>query len=73
VLSWIFIHGTNIVDRSLKVLFFGIFCYFSVFFSLAPPEKFSADALVQLCFIVYSKRTIDYREGHNYERLFVKI
>jgi len=23
---WIFKHGTNIVDRGLKVLFFGIFC-----------------------------------------------
>jgi len=32
--------------RSLIVLFFGIFCYFSVFFSVAPPSgKFSADAL----------------------------
>jgi len=29
-LPWIFIHGTNIVDRGLKVLF-------SVFFSLPPP------------------------------------
>jgi len=48
---WIFIHGTNIVDRGLKVLFFGVFCYFSVatspgrglivlffgLFSVAPP------------------------------------
>jgi len=24
-LSWIFIHGTNIVDRGSKVLFFGLF------------------------------------------------
>jgi len=46
---WIFKHGTNIVDRGLKVLFFGLFCYFSVFFfSLPPPWKFfSADALSQ--------------------------
>jgi len=50
---WIFKHGTNIVDRGLKVLFFGFFfvifqpfAIFSVFFPLAPPGKFSADALV---------------------------
>jgi len=30
-------HGTNIVDRGLKVLFFSLFCYFSVFFPLPPP------------------------------------
>jgi len=46
VAPWIFKHGTNIVDRVLKVLFFGLFCYFSVFFSLPPSGKFSADALV---------------------------
>jgi len=40
---WIFMHGTNILDRGLKVLFFGVFCYFSVFllffdlFSVVPP------------------------------------
>jgi len=34
---WIFKHGTNIVDRSLKMLFFGLFCYFSVSLSVAPP------------------------------------
>jgi len=33
------------IDRGLKVLFFGLFCYFLVFFSVAPPKKFSADAL----------------------------
>jgi len=33
----IFIHGTNIVERGLKVLFSVFFCYFSVFFSVAPP------------------------------------
>jgi len=43
---WIFIHGTNIAGRGLKVLFFGLFCYFSVFFSVALPSgNFSADAL----------------------------
>jgi len=29
--QWIFIHGTDIVDRGLKVLFFGLF-------SVAPPS-----------------------------------
>jgi len=33
---WIFKHGTNIVDRGLNVLFFGLFCYFSDVFPLAP-------------------------------------
>jgi len=37
--SWIFKHGTNIVDRGLKVLFSGLFCYFSVFFSIDPPGR----------------------------------
>jgi len=52
-----FIHGSNIVDRGLKVLFFDLFCYFSVLFfvglplwkrlnSAIFPGKFSADALV---------------------------
>jgi len=27
-LPWIFKHSTNVVDRGLKVLFFGLFCYF---------------------------------------------
>jgi len=34
---WIFKHGTNIVIRGLKMLFFGLFCYFSVFFFVTPP------------------------------------
>jgi len=38
-LSWIFIHGTDIVDSGLKVLFFGLFCYFSLFFSVAPLRR----------------------------------
>jgi len=33
---WIFIHGTNIVDRGLKVLFFGVFLLFFGLFSVAP-------------------------------------
>jgi len=32
---WIFMHGTNLVDRGLKGLFFGLFWYFPVFFPLA--------------------------------------
>jgi len=37
---WIFMHGTDIIDRGLIVLFFCLFCYFSVFFPLAPQETF---------------------------------
>jgi len=45
-LPWIFILGTNTVDRGLKVIFFAVFYYFSVFFRCPlPPGKFSADAL----------------------------
>jgi len=33
----IFKHGTNIVNRGLKVLFSAFFCYFTVIFSVAPP------------------------------------
>jgi len=34
-----FIHGTDIEDRGLVVLFFVLFLLFSVFFTLAPLEK----------------------------------
>jgi len=30
-------HGTNIADRGLKVVFFGVFCYFLDFFPLPLP------------------------------------
>jgi len=40
--------GTNIVDRGLKVLFFGLFCYFSVFFPLVSLENFLPTPLI-LC------------------------
>jgi len=33
---WIFIHGTDIVDRGLKTLFFGLFLLFFVFFCCSP-------------------------------------
>jgi len=45
-----FIHGTDIVDKGLIILFFGIFAIFGSFASVAPPhpESFSADALVHI-------------------------
>jgi len=33
---WIFKHGTNIVDRGLKVLFLGLFLLFFGLFSVFP-------------------------------------
>jgi len=36
---WIFKHGTNIVDRGLKVLFSAFFYIFRSFFPLAPLEE----------------------------------
>jgi len=38
--TWIFIHGTDRVEKDLMVLFFGL-----VFFRCHPPWKFFADAL----------------------------
>jgi len=37
--SWIFIHGTDIVDRGLIVLFFDLFLPFFDLFSVGPPWK----------------------------------
>jgi len=37
---WVFKHGTNIVDKGLKVLFFGSFLLFFGLFSVGPPWKF---------------------------------
>jgi len=34
---WIFKHGTNVVNRGLKVLFFGLLLLFFGLFSVAPP------------------------------------
>jgi len=34
-------HGTDTVDRDLLVLF-GLFCYFSVFFSVVPWKKLNS-------------------------------
>jgi len=36
---WIFIHGTDKVEKGIMVLFFGLF------FSVGLPGKFSADVL----------------------------
>jgi len=36
---WIFTHDTNIADKGLIVLFFGLFLPFFGLFSVAPPRK----------------------------------
>jgi len=36
---WIFKHGTNIIDRGLKVLFFGHFLLFFGLFSVVLPGR----------------------------------
>jgi len=44
---WIFKHGTNIVNRGLKVLFFGHFLlFFGLFFRCPPLENFLPTPLV---------------------------
>jgi len=43
--AWIFIHGTDIVERGLIVLFFGLLS----FFVIPSPGNFSADALGKVC------------------------
>jgi len=44
--TWIFIHGINIVDSGLIVLFFGRFLlFFDLFSVILPPGNFSDDAL----------------------------
>jgi len=42
---WIFKHGTNIVDRDLKVLFFGHFLLFFGLFSVGLPWKMLNSAI----------------------------
>jgi len=45
--TWIFIHGTDIENKGLIVLLFGLFLLFFGIFSVAPSVRnFSADALV---------------------------
>jgi len=47
---WCFIPGTNLVDKGLKALFFGVFLLFFCLFSVTPSHgKFSADALGRRC------------------------
>jgi len=42
--SWIFIHGTDIVERRLIVIFFGLFfVFFGIFFRRPPPSKHKND------------------------------
>jgi len=48
----IFKHGTNIVDKGLKVLFFGLFCYFRAFFPLSLPVKETKSAIFRSFFFV---------------------
>jgi len=36
---WIFIHGTNIVDRGVKILFSAFFAIFRSFFGCPPLEE----------------------------------
>jgi len=36
---WVFIHGTDIVNKGLIVLFFGLFCYFFGLFSVGPTGR----------------------------------
>jgi len=67
---WIFVHCTNIVDKSLKVLFFGLLfrwplleeAYNSAIFglfSLDPPlGNFSSDALVRISNFIFLLRTL---------------
>jgi len=38
VAPWIFIHGTDIVDRGIIVIFFGLFLLFFGIFSVPPPS-----------------------------------
>jgi len=51
---WIFIHGTDFVDRSLIVLFFRSFSYFSVFFPLPPLKIFLTTPLPPIVWNFYN-------------------
>jgi len=56
-------HSTDVVDKGLVVLFFGLFCYFSVFFPFLPLhlENFLPDALEYIAsfnFLVEQFRSI---------------
>jgi len=50
----IFIHDTNIVDRRLKVLFFGVFLlFFGLFFRCSPPWKRLDSAIFNLFLLFF--------------------
>jgi len=52
---WIFKHGTNIVDRGVKVLIFGLFLLFFGIFSVAlPPRKRLNSAIFLYFFGLFS-------------------
>jgi len=60
----IFIHGTDVVDRGLIVLFSVIFCYFSVLLRcLTPPEIFLLRPLLRYSFIHQGTSTRRQRGG----------
>jgi len=48
-------HGTDIVDKGLIVLFFDLFCYFLVFFSVyhPPPSKKGLIVLFSVLFLLF--------------------
>jgi len=50
---WIFIHGTDIVDRALIALFFGLLLLFLVFFPLASPWKRLYSAIFAVFFAIF--------------------
>jgi len=41
------------VDKGLKVLFFGLFCYFSVFFPLASPLEEANSAIFRYFLLIF--------------------
>jgi len=51
---WIFKYGTNIVDKSLKVLFLGLFLLFFGLFFRWPPLKETNSAIFLLIFGLFS-------------------
>jgi len=51
---WIFIHGTNIVNRGLKVLFFSvILLFFQSFFRCPPPSLKEANIAIFGVFLLF--------------------
>jgi len=50
---WIFKHCTNIVDRGLKVLFFGLFCYFWSSYPLPPTLEEANSAIFRYFLLIF--------------------